>query len=103
MSVLGQVDLAALTAELADRDAPRTEADVQSGIQSLLLYGGLNLDDPQVRLETPSTGRRRVDIENGLTVIECKKDLSTGSVRGEAVEQLSGYVSDRTAQLRQRY
>ena len=49
MNVLGQVDLASLMAELADRAAPRSEAYVQSGIRSLLLYGGLNLDDLHVR------------------------------------------------------
>ena len=69
----------------------------------MLLYGGLNLDDPLVRLETPAPGRRRVDIETGLTVIECKKDLSVGNVRAEAVEQLAGYVRDRTNELAQRY
>jgi hypothetical protein len=100
---VGQVDLAELAATLAARSTPRSEADVQAGIQSLLLYGGLNLDDPLVRLETPAPGRRRVDIETGLTVIECKKDLSVGNVRAEAVEQLAGYVRDRTNELAQRY
>jgi hypothetical protein len=38
MSNLGQLDLAALTAELADRSASRGEADVQAGIRSLLLW-----------------------------------------------------------------
>jgi hypothetical protein len=103
MSTIGQIDLSALAAELADRTASRSEADVQSGIRSLLLYGGLNLDDPEVRLETPAPGRRRVDIETGLTVVECKKDLSAGNVRAEAVEQLAGYVRDRTKELGQRY
>lgn len=103
MTSEGKVDIAALVAELAARMVTRTEADVQSGIASLLLYGGLNLDDPHVRLETPAPGRRRVDIETGLTVIECKKDLSAGNVREEAVEQLAGYVRDRTTELGQRY
>ena len=103
MSAVGRVDLAALAAELADRSKQRSEADVQAGIQSLLLYGGLNLEDPQVRLETPAPGRRRVDIETGRTVIECKKDLSVGKVREEAVGQLAGYVRDRTNELGQRY
>lgn len=103
MSALGQVDLVELAAALADRSSPRSEADVQAGIQSLLLYGGLNLDDPLVRLETPAPGRRRVDVETGLTVIECKKDLTVGNVRADAVEQLAGYVRDRTHELGQRY
>ena len=95
--------LRTLAAELADRDAVRTEADVQSDIKALLLLGDLNLDDPRVRLETPVPGRRRVDIETGLTVIECKKDLRRGNVRSDAVEQLGGYVAARMTELGQRY
>lgn len=103
MSALGQIDLNVLVAELADRDKPRSEADVQSGIRTLLLYGGLNVDDPNVKLETPAPGRRRIDIEMGLTVIEIKKSLKLGTVRDEAIEQLGGYVRDRTKELGQRY
>ena len=103
MSPAGEVDLSELVAGLADRETARSEADVQSGIASLLLYGGLNLGDPEVRLETPAPGRRRVDIEIGHTVIECKKNLSVGNVHAEAVEQLAGYVRDRTKELGQRY
>ena len=103
MSGLSREELTALVSELADRTAPRTEADVQSGIRSLLLYGGLNLEDPQVKLETPAPGRRRVDVENGQTVLECKKDLTVGNVRSEAVKQLSGYIRDRTQELGHRY
>lgn len=100
---LGLRELQALLTELADRDTPRSEADVQSNIKTLLLLGGLNLDDPRVRLETPAPGRRRVDIETGFTVIECKKDLRIGNIRAEAMEQLAGYVRARTASLGQRY
>jgi len=96
---MGQIDLAAHVARTASRDAIRSEADLQSDIRTLLLYGGLSLDDPKVRLETPSPGRRRIDIESGRTVIECKKDLRVGNVREEAVQQLAGYVGERTAQL----
>lgn len=103
MTPAGTVDLDALIAELAQRKATRTEADLQSGIQTLLLAGDLNLDDPHVLLETPVPGGRRIDIETGLTVIECKKDLSAGHVRDDAVGQLAGYVRDRTKLLGQRY
>ena len=76
---------------------------MQSEVRALLLYGGLDLEDPKVRLETPATNRRRIDIETGRTVIECKKDLRTGTVRSQAVDQLHEYVVDRTAGLGQRY
>jgi hypothetical protein len=60
MAVVGQVDLGALVAELAERAKARSEADVQAGIRSLLLYGDLNLDDPKVRLETPAPDADRL-------------------------------------------
>ncbi|HEX8068025.1 MAG TPA: N-6 DNA methylase [Thermoleophilaceae bacterium] len=90
-------------AELADRSKPRSEADIQSGVRTLLLYGNLSLEDPEVRLETPAPGRRRIDIETGRAVIECKKDLRVGNLRTEAADQLQGYVADRTEELGQRY
>jgi SAM-dependent methyltransferase len=103
MATAGQVDVGALVAELARRDPSRSEADLQAGVATLLLYGGLNLEDEEVRLETPAPGQKRVDIETGLSVIECKKDLSVGHVRDEAIEQLAGYVRGRTGELGMRY
>lgn len=99
----GMLDLAELVRSLADRERIRSEADVQSDVRTLLLYGELNLEDPQVRLETPAPRRRRIDVETGRAVIECKKDLRVGNVRSEGIEQLGGYVADRTAELGQRY
>jgi SAM-dependent methyltransferase len=103
MAAAGQVDVGALVAELARRDPARSEADLQAGVATLLLYGGLSLEDEEVRLETPAQGQKRIDIETGLSVIECKKDLSVGHVRDEAVEQLAGYVRSRTGELGTRY
>ncbi len=76
---------------------------MQSHLKALLLYGGLDLEDPEVRLETPAPSRRRIDIEVGRSVIECKKDLRLGNVRQEGRKQLAGYVVDRTKELGQRY
>ena len=76
----GTVDLTQLVSELADRSKPRSEADVQSGVRTLLLYGNLSLEDPEVRLETPAPGRRRIDVETGRAVIECKKAMSSTHV-----------------------
>jgi len=85
---------------LADRDRVRSEATVQSDIRQLLLTGGLGLSelDLDVDLETPVPGHRRIDIEVGFTVIEVKKDLRKLSVVTKAVEQLAGYVADRSEQ-----
>jgi hypothetical protein len=90
---------------LADRDRVRSEATVQSDIRQLLLTGGLGLSelDLDVDLETPVPGHRRIDIEVGFTVIEVKKDLRKLSVVTKAVEQLAGYVADRSEQTGQRY
>lgn len=103
MTLQAHVDLVELVSELAEVNRPRSEADVQAGVRTLLLYGDLELEDAEVRLETPAPGRRRIDVETGRTVIECKKNLSVGRVREDAVEQLAGYVSDRTRVLGQRY
>jgi len=102
------VDLPALLARLARRGGQRTEADVQADVRTLLLYGGLSLDDDQVdvvNLESPTKDgtRRRLDVEVGSTVIEVKKDLRTGNVREDAIEQLADYVRVRAKQTGDRY
>jgi hypothetical protein len=100
---VGVVDLPELIARLANRGSARSEADVQADVRVLLLYGGLNLQDDNVRLETPAPNRRRLDVEVGSTVIEVKKDLRTGNVLSEGQEQLAGYVADRTRALGRHY
>lgn len=107
MSPSGSIDLRVLIADLANRQVARTESDVQSGIKTLLLAGSLNLgaDDLEPReisLEAPS-GRGRIDIEAGCTVIEVKKDLRVGNVRADGIEQLAGYVRERRDHVAQRY
>jgi hypothetical protein len=98
------VDLRELTQRLADRDSQRTEANVQSDVRTLLLYGGLHLSAPQVvGLEAPAGAGRRIDVEIGLAAIEVKRDLRPGNVKANAVKQLAGYVRDRAAELGQRY
>jgi hypothetical protein len=98
------VDLNELARRLARRDSV-AEANLQADVQTLLLYGGLNLgeDDLDVELEAQVGGGRRIDIETGFTVIETKRDLRNEAVREEAVRQLAGYVEKRTKRLGQRY
>jgi SAM-dependent methyltransferase len=79
---------------------------VQSDLHMLLAAGPLDLGDEQLQdivLESPAGQRRRIDVEVGFTVFEVKRDLRTGNVRDDAVEQLAGYVATRTATLLQRY
>jgi hypothetical protein len=100
------LDLRTLLARLADRRQGRTEANVQSDLHMLLTLAPLDLGDDDLQdivLEQPAGQRRRIDVEAGLTVFEVKRDLRVGNVRAEAVEQLTGYVADRTATMRQRY
>ncbi len=100
------VDLTALVKRLANREAARTEATVQSDIHTLLVSAPFELDDHQVDevvLESPAGERRRIDIEVGLTVIEVKRDLRAGNVLADAIVQLAGYVSSRIDAMSQRY
>jgi SAM-dependent methyltransferase len=73
-----------------------TEADIQATVRDLLLRGGLDLQDDQVRLESPAFNRQRIDVEVGSSVIEVKRDL-TRSVDA-AKEQLAGYLHGRQAE-----
>lgn len=100
------LDLDSLVARLATRDPYRTEADIQSDIQTLLLHGGLNLSDPQVHLESQVRDgtRRRIDVEAGATVFEVKKSLAgPQATLSEFEEQLAGYVATRSSQTGARY
>jgi hypothetical protein len=104
--MVGGIDLELHVASLARRTAGRSEATLQSDIRTLLLTAPLNLEEhgvESIKLETPAGERRRIDIEAGYTVVEVKRDLRIGKVREEAVEQLAGYVQQRTATLGQRY
>jgi hypothetical protein len=66
----GSIDLRALVARMANRGAPRTEANVQSDLHTLLTAASLNLDADDVEsitLESPAGQRRRIDVEVGFT------------------------------------
>lgn len=79
---------------------------MQSDVRLLLLAAGLNLLDGQLEdvvLEATVGKLRRIDVEVGATVIEVKRNLRVGNVRAEAVPQLAGYVTDRTATTGARY
>lgn len=91
---------------IAERRAGRSEATLAADIRALLLSGYLDLDEgdlTEVELEAAVGGGRRIDVEVGYTVIEVKKDLRAGDTKALAVDQLTGYVRDRTAAFGQRY
>ena len=105
--LISPVQLHELVRRISARDdRHRTEADLQSDIRTLLLYGGLSLETPEVvRLEeqTRDGTRRRLDVAIGQTVLEVKKDLRSESIRASAEEQLSGYLQSRSQESGARY
>ena len=80
---------------LASRNPGRTEADIQADVRDVLLYGGFELGDENVRLESPAPDQRRIDVEVGALVIECKRDLRSPRILENAEVQLAGYLADR--------
>lgn len=88
---------------LAAREGSRTEADLQADLAMFLHLAPLDLGEEQIRREAPVSGRRRIDVEVGLAVFECKKDLRVGNERSEGIPQLAGYVADRQARVARRY
>lgn len=80
---------------LARRNPGRTEADIQSDVRDLLYYGGFELGEETVKLESPAPDRRRIDVEVGALVIECKRDLRPRRTLEEAEVQLAGYLAGR--------
>jgi len=100
------VDLEPIVARLAKRTRS-TEDDIQSDIRTILLDGGLNLSDEDlttVTLEAQAGGGRRIDIEVGYCVIEVKKDdIWRSAQRARWIEQLAGYMQQRSSTSDQRY
>jgi len=88
-------DLENCLGRLAERNPGRTEADIQSDIKDVLLFGGFDLGDEHVRLESPTEDQKRIDVEVGALVIECKRDLRPRRNLEEAEHQLAGYLAGR--------
>ena len=88
-------NLANCLGRLAERNPGRTEADIQSDVRDVLLYGGFDLGEHQVRLESPAEDRKRIDVEVGALVIECKRDLRATRVLEDGRDQLAGYLEGR--------
>ena len=86
-------DLASCLGQLADRNPGRTEADIQADVREVLLFGGFDLGEEHVRLESPAPDRRCIDVKVDALVIECKRDLRPGRVLQDAERQ--GAVFER--------
>lgn len=98
--------VADLLAQIARRDATRSEATLQADVRQLVLAAPLSLSAGDVvtaDLETPVGVRRRIDIEVGSCLIEVKRDLAAGNVLPDAIAQLGGYLATRQAETGCRY
>jgi len=85
-------DLSATLRDLASRNPGRSEADIQAGVRDILIYGGFDLGDESVLLETSTADRRRLDVAVGALIVECKRDLRGHVQLARAEIQIGGYL-----------
>ena len=90
-------DLTTTLRDLATRNPGRSEADIQAGVRDVLLYGGFDLGDEAVVLESPAEDHRRLDVAVGAVIIECKRDLRPPGNLVKAETQLGGYLAGKAA------
>jgi hypothetical protein len=95
--VVATFDLAATLRALASRNPGRSEADIQADIRDILVYGGFDLRDESVVLESPAEDRKRLDVAVGAVIIECKRDLRPHAQLARAEAQLGGYLKSKAA------
>ncbi len=91
-------DLAATLRSLATRNPGRSEADIQAMIRDVLVFGGFDLGDEAVLLESPAEDRRRLDVAVGAVIIECKRDIRAPGQLIKAARQLGEYLAAKAAQ-----
>jgi hypothetical protein len=102
----GNVNLLEVAVNLATHGHGRAEANIQADLHLFLTAAPFDLGDDDLEdmtLESPLGDRRRIDVEVGFTVFEVKRDLRSGNVKADAIEQLTGYVQHRSETLGQRY
>lgn len=99
---LSELTLVSTLHDLTTRNPGKTEADIQAAVRNVLLYGGFDLGEETVRLESPADDHRRLDIEVGALIIECKRSLRTRQSVADGETQLGGYLQVK-ARSGQRY
>jgi hypothetical protein len=90
-------DLAATLRDMATRNPGRSEADIQAMVRDVLVYGGFDLGDEAVALESPAEDRRRLDVAVGAVIIECKRDLRPRAQLTRAETQIGEYLAAKAA------
>jgi SAM-dependent methyltransferase len=91
-------DLTATLRSLATRNPGRTEADIQAMVRDVLIFGGFDLGDEAVLLESPAEDRRRLDVAVGAVIVECKRDIRAPGQLIKAEAQLGEYLAAKAAQ-----
>jgi N-6 DNA Methylase len=86
-------DLPSTLRDLATRNPGRSEADIQAMVRDVLVYGGFDLGDEAVALESPAEDRRRLDVAVGAVIIECKRDLRPRAQLTRAEAQIGEYLA----------
>ncbi len=89
-------DLAATLRSLATRNPGRTEADIQAMVRDVLIFGGFDLGDEEVLLESGAEDRHRLDVAVGAVIIECKRDIRPPGQLIKAAAQLGSTSPQRT-------
>jgi SAM-dependent methyltransferase len=90
-------ELAVTLRDLATRNPGRSEADIQAMVRDVLLFGGFDLGDEAVGLESPTEDRRRLDVSVGAVIIECKRDLRPQAQLQRAEAQIGEYLVAKAA------
>ena len=88
--------------QIVAKDWPgRTEADLQADIHQLLRIGNFLIDNfPKLEAQSGDGTSRRIDIEYGSLVIECKREVNPSKRSAFAKDegQLAGYLVVRQEQ-----
>ncbi|MFZ0168985.1 MAG: class I SAM-dependent methyltransferase [Candidatus Dormiibacterota bacterium] len=95
---MGPFELASTLRDLAARNPGRTEADIQAMIRDVLVFGGFDLEAEAVHLESPAEDRRRLDVQVGAVIVECKRDVRPAGALAKAEIQLGEYLAAKAEQ-----
>jgi SAM-dependent methyltransferase len=61
-------------------------------VRDVLVYSGFDLGNEEVVLESPAEDHRRLDVQVGTLIIECKRDLRSPSQLAKAEVQIGEYL-----------
>jgi hypothetical protein len=62
-------------------------------VRDVLVYGGFDLGEESVSLESPAEEHRRLDVSVGAVIIECKRDIRSPMQVAKGKQQLGEYLA----------